>query len=318
MMDRSPKPPEALMRAIAQDLRPVGPSPQPLQLALRMVPLALLVSSVILLAIGPRHDLGILGPLLGWGARRAVRVSDRARLDRRARKHTRRQAAEADGLPRGRRCLFGRCICHHTHLLDKPCDRAPPARPATRQRNAARLAMDHGLRLRDRQHASRGNPGPVLQLGVSKLARDPANCSGRPVWRRRGSRDQCRLAHCMPVFDPVACAGSARSSDHRYGALRSTHRALFRKSQIAHRRQTFLSTWVSLNVDAETLDRRDFPVKRLRANRKPVDQDATGPYPRPSAASICGSARTLSRSGHSGSTLAPAAISRATTSRWRP
>jgi hypothetical protein len=68
MMDRSPKPPEALMRAIAQDLRPVRPSPQPLQLALRMVPLALLVSSVILLAIGPRQDSGILGPLLTWGA----------------------------------------------------------------------------------------------------------------------------------------------------------------------------------------------------------------------------------------------------------
>ncbi len=67
-MDCSRKPPEALMRAIAQDLRPVKPSPPPLQLALRMVPLALLVSSIILLAIGPRHDLGILGPLLGWGA----------------------------------------------------------------------------------------------------------------------------------------------------------------------------------------------------------------------------------------------------------
>ena len=67
-MDRSPKPPEPLMRAIAQDLRPVRPSPQPLHLALRMVPLALLVSSVILLAIGPRHDLRILGPLLTWGA----------------------------------------------------------------------------------------------------------------------------------------------------------------------------------------------------------------------------------------------------------
>src|SRR5215831_14686900 len=75
MMDQSSnnqpqalKPPEALMRAIAQDFRPVRPSPQPLQLALRMVPLALLVSSIILLAIGPRLDLGILGPLLGWGA----------------------------------------------------------------------------------------------------------------------------------------------------------------------------------------------------------------------------------------------------------
>jgi hypothetical protein len=68
MMDRSPKPPEALVRAIAQDLRPVRPSPQPLHLALRMVPLAFLVSSVILLAIGPRPDSGILGPLLTWGA----------------------------------------------------------------------------------------------------------------------------------------------------------------------------------------------------------------------------------------------------------
>ncbi len=56
------------MRAIAQDLRPVRPSPQPLHLALRMVPLALLLSSVIVLAIGPRYDLGILGPLLAWGA----------------------------------------------------------------------------------------------------------------------------------------------------------------------------------------------------------------------------------------------------------
>ena len=68
MMERSQKPPEALMRAIAQDLRPVRPSPQPLHLALRMVPLALLVSLVILLAIGPRQDLGTLGPLLTWGA----------------------------------------------------------------------------------------------------------------------------------------------------------------------------------------------------------------------------------------------------------
>jgi hypothetical protein len=67
MMEHSPKPPEALMRAIAQDLRAVRPSPQPLHLALRMVPLALLVSSVILLAIGVRHDLARLGPLLTWG-----------------------------------------------------------------------------------------------------------------------------------------------------------------------------------------------------------------------------------------------------------
>lgn len=68
MMDRSLKPPEELMRAIAQDLRPVRPSPRPIQLALRMLPLALLVSSAIVLAIGVRHDLGRIGPWLTWGA----------------------------------------------------------------------------------------------------------------------------------------------------------------------------------------------------------------------------------------------------------
>jgi hypothetical protein len=62
------KPPEALMRAIVQDLRPVKPSPQPFHLALRMVLPALVISSLILLAIGLRYDSGILGPLLTWGA----------------------------------------------------------------------------------------------------------------------------------------------------------------------------------------------------------------------------------------------------------
>ncbi len=67
MIDRSPKPPEALMRAIAQDLRPVKPSPRPLSLALKTAPVALLVSSLILLALGIRGDASVLGPLLTWG-----------------------------------------------------------------------------------------------------------------------------------------------------------------------------------------------------------------------------------------------------------
>ena len=68
MMDRSSKPPEVLMRAIAQDLKPVKPSPQPLYLVLLMAPVALLVSSAIVLAIGLRQDWPLLGPLLTWGA----------------------------------------------------------------------------------------------------------------------------------------------------------------------------------------------------------------------------------------------------------
>ncbi len=56
------------MRVIAQDLRPVKPSPRPLRLALQTSPFALLVSSLVLLAVGIRGDSGTLGPLLTWGA----------------------------------------------------------------------------------------------------------------------------------------------------------------------------------------------------------------------------------------------------------
>ena len=68
MMNRSPKPPEALLRAITQDLKPVKPSRRPLRLAIETAPYALLVSSLVLLAIGIRGDSGILGPLMTWGA----------------------------------------------------------------------------------------------------------------------------------------------------------------------------------------------------------------------------------------------------------
>jgi hypothetical protein len=68
MMDRSPKPPEELMQAVARDLRPVSPSPQPVHLAVRLAPLALLVSWLLLAAMGMRRDAGMLGPLVLWGA----------------------------------------------------------------------------------------------------------------------------------------------------------------------------------------------------------------------------------------------------------
>ena len=58
----STKPPESLLQAIARDLSPVKPSPLPSRLALRMAPLAILLSSLILLPVGLRHDYGVLGP----------------------------------------------------------------------------------------------------------------------------------------------------------------------------------------------------------------------------------------------------------------
>ena len=68
MMDLSPKPPEALMQAIVQDLAPVKPSPPPLRLTLRMVPVALLFSWLVFWAMGIRRDSGTLGALVTWGA----------------------------------------------------------------------------------------------------------------------------------------------------------------------------------------------------------------------------------------------------------
>ena len=75
MIDPSLKPPEALMRAIAADLKPVRPSPRPLRLALLTVPHALVVSSLVLWAIGIRGDSSVLGPLLTWGHFHASRPS---------------------------------------------------------------------------------------------------------------------------------------------------------------------------------------------------------------------------------------------------
>jgi len=68
MMNPSPKPPDALLQAVARDLRPVSPAPQPVRLAVRMAPVALLVSCLILWFMGVRRDAVTLGPFVVWGA----------------------------------------------------------------------------------------------------------------------------------------------------------------------------------------------------------------------------------------------------------
>ena len=75
-------------------------------------------------------------------------------------------------------------------------------------RSRSGLAMDHGLWLRDRQHASRGNPGPVVQLGVSTLARDPANCSGRLIWCWRGLAINAGRRIARPISTPWHALGA--------------------------------------------------------------------------------------------------------------
>jgi hypothetical protein len=68
VIDDSKKPPEALLKAIAGDLSPVKPSPLPFRLALRMAPLAVMFSLLILLSVGVRRGHEVLGLLLTWGA----------------------------------------------------------------------------------------------------------------------------------------------------------------------------------------------------------------------------------------------------------
>ena len=71
--------------------------------------------------------------------------------------------------------------------------------------------MDHGLRLRDRQHGSRGNPRLALHVDVSELARDPGNCSRRPVWRRGLAIDAGWRIAC-PVSTPWHALGAHRAA----------------------------------------------------------------------------------------------------------
>lgn len=66
MTEHSPKLPEPLLRAIAEDMSPVNASPRPMQLALRMGAAALLISPMILLAVGLRPDAERLGLWLTW------------------------------------------------------------------------------------------------------------------------------------------------------------------------------------------------------------------------------------------------------------
>jgi hypothetical protein len=68
MIEDSKKPPQALLEAIARDLSPVKPSPLPFPLVLRLAPLAVIVSSMILLFAGVRREHEVLGLLLTWGA----------------------------------------------------------------------------------------------------------------------------------------------------------------------------------------------------------------------------------------------------------
>ncbi len=61
------QPPEDLLLKISQDLKPVAPSPLPSGLALRLAPIAVAVSSLVLIIIGIRGDALTLGPVVTWG-----------------------------------------------------------------------------------------------------------------------------------------------------------------------------------------------------------------------------------------------------------
>ena len=249
MMDRSPKPPQALMQAIADDLRPVKPSPQPVQLALRMVPLALLVSSVVLLAIGPRHDSGLLGPLLAWGASAAQfalaivlvwiaahESTPAARLPR----QTVYFAAAAASLV----VVFVTLLTFSTSPAGAP------------------LVVNEMLRVAPWIMGFACGTGSTVAGGIlvlifswvfrNSLATRPT-VAGALYGAGAGLAINAGWRIACPVSTPWHALGAHGVSDHRRSGPGSTHRALFRKSQIAHRRQTCLSASASLTLTPETL-----------------------------------------------------------------
>lgn len=66
MTTPSPRPPDALRRAILGDLRPVTPIGRPWRRLLVLVPIAAFFAAVPMAALGLRHDAGTLGGLLWW------------------------------------------------------------------------------------------------------------------------------------------------------------------------------------------------------------------------------------------------------------
>jgi hypothetical protein len=67
MTSADDSPPIHLRRAIASDLAPVRPLRPPLQRALALLPLALVLVLAQPMLLGIRHDAAQLGPLLLWG-----------------------------------------------------------------------------------------------------------------------------------------------------------------------------------------------------------------------------------------------------------
>jgi len=61
------RPPDALLEAIARDLRPVRPAALPWRRVVRWVPLAAAIVFVPQLVLGLREDAPSLGPLVSWG-----------------------------------------------------------------------------------------------------------------------------------------------------------------------------------------------------------------------------------------------------------
>lgn len=233
--------PEALTRAIAQDLRPVKPSPQPLHLALRMVPLSLLVSSLILLAIGPRHDSRILGPLLTWGASAAQFGLAIALV----------WIAAHESLPVGRlpRQLVYSAVVAASLLVVFVSLVTFSRSPASGSFFRVSASVNEALRVWPWMTGfvcgSSTVAGGVLVLFFSwvfrsSLATRPTEAgalygAGAGLAINAGWRLAC------PGLEPVAFVGSARSSNYRDSDIRSTPRAFFWKARIADwRRQPWL------------------------------------------------------------------------------
>jgi hypothetical protein len=66
------QPSATLLQEISRDLQPVRSSPPPWGRALRAVPVAVAIAAAMVLVIGLRTDVDVLGPLVTWGGSGAL------------------------------------------------------------------------------------------------------------------------------------------------------------------------------------------------------------------------------------------------------
>ena len=182
-------PPDALLAAISKDLEPVKPAPLPSRLAVRLVPFAVAISSLILL-IGIRKDAAVLGPVLTWGASiTPIWFGDYAHVDCGPREHARPTVADES-------CVAGdgsnRARCRRRFVVD--------VRRKSISEAAARFPACDGARMWHRGHRCRDVACCLVHLFLPELFGSSARPCRSSLRRWRWCGRERGVAACLSAI----------------------------------------------------------------------------------------------------------------------